>query len=600
MIQTTRHLRHRTPALLLGAATVVLAATQVAYAFSSKKKDAQVAAERPEQLRKEPNLKTEQWLSTLNREGTLGIETETDERKAWLKEQAQAFAEFAGKGAKALSAEIPASCASADPFCPLKSDSRVLGQIIKQHFHQRMARGRGAGLQRVKSLLTQAKLEDLKSVSVAELGKAIRKFQTFEPLEGAARAVIESKECSMPMLAVYLGEKAEEFLPDDEIRKKAIQLYENASRCGDSDEKSRASYRYSLLQIWADHCDAALPRLSELSAPGQNKDYRSRALYWQAYCGLKAGTAEAKAVAEQARQSLLADFPFSLHSLMLEREEPARLKAFLAIPDTVVRFRSQTVPSLNDTVTAAESLLSADEPGWARRVLSTISLKADGAEPEFQIYLAWLFNQVGDPINKFRTLTVAFRDHPQSISRVSLELYYPRDRELKSDVLRASGVDQFVVMALIRQESAFNERARSPAGAVGLMQVMPRTARLIEHTRRRPNLWDPNNNVRIGSKYFSSLLKRYDGDTELALAAYNAGPLRVEQWVKRYNVSRRMLFLDLIPFRETREYVASIARNYYWYSALYPEESATVTEPSSATDPSGNHGIGSIFKIFGT
>jgi soluble lytic murein transglycosylase len=258
-------------------------------------------------------------------------------------------------------------------------------------------------------------------------------------------------------------------------------------------------------------------------------------------------------------------------------------------------------------VLAAEALIGIGESGWAKRILASINLQADAAEPEFQVYLAWLYNRVGDPISKFRTLTVAFRDHPVTISRASLGLYYPKNSDLSLDVIRAAGVNELVVMSLIRQESAFNEKARSPAGAVGLMQVMPRTARLVERTRHRPNLLDPNNNVRIGSKYFSTLLKRYDGDTELALAAYNAGPERVEQWVKRYNVSRRTLFLDLIPFRETRDYVASIARNYFWYSVLYGDQtpsSAEVTGKAAnnaeLTTFEMSRGIVSVFKTFGT
>jgi soluble lytic murein transglycosylase len=73
----------------------------------------------------------------------------------------------------------------------------------------------------------------------------------------------------------------------------------------------------------------------------------------------------------------------------------------------------------------------------------------------------------------------------------------------------------------------------------------------------------------LGVKFFSSLLDRFSGDAELALAAYNAGPERVDSWLKRYPVANRALFVDLIPFRETRDYVSLIARNYYWYQALY-------------------------------
>jgi soluble lytic murein transglycosylase len=64
---------------------------------------------------------------------------------------------------------------------------------------------------------------------------------------------------------------------------------------------------------------------------------------------------------------------------------------------------------------------------------------------------------------------------------------------------------------------------------------------------------------------------RYEGDVELALAAYNAGSEVVDKWARRYPVKNRLLFLDLIPYAETRNYVTLIGRNYYWYSKLYAE-----------------------------
>ena len=88
-------------------------------------------------------------------------------------------------------------------------------------------------------------------------------------------------------------------------------------------------------------------------------------------------------------------------------------------------------------------------------------------------------------------------------------------------------------------------------------------------------------------RFFSRLNERYGGEAELALAAYNAGPENVDIWQARYPVANRLLFVDLIPFRETREYVASIARNYFWYKKLYEEESALHLLPPAAVAAAG-------------
>ena len=121
-------------------------------------------------------------------------------------------------------------------------------------------------------------------------------------------------------------------------------------------------------------------------------------------------------------------------------------------------------------------------------------------------------------------------------------------RELEKWVYRLAPdyhLDPSLVLAVIEVESGFNPKARSPKGAIGLMQLMPGTARRFGVR----NPWDPVQNLRGGMAYLRWLLDRFDGDLKLVLAGYNAG----EEMVKRYR--------GVPPFRETRRYVQRITRS---------------------------------------
>jgi len=143
------------------------------------------------------------------------------------------------------------------------------------------------------------------------------------------------------------------------------------------------------------------------------------------------------------------------------------------------------------------------------------------------------------------------------------------------------GLDPFLVLALIRQESLFDPDAVSAADAHGLMQLLPRTARELAAADSRPapdraRLHDVDTNVTLGTALLRRLLDRYDGSRVKALAAYNAGEDAVAKWERRYAGRPEDEFTELISFRETRDYVKAVLRNYRAYQRIYaPSASAT-------------------------
>ncbi len=113
--------------------------------------------------------------------------------------------------------------------------------------------------------------------------------------------------------------------------------------------------------------------------------------------------------------------------------------------------------------------------------------------------------------------------------------------------------------AITRRESSFMPDANSPAGAKGLMQVMPGTAKqLARKSVSTRYLFNAKNNIKLGTKYLRNLLDRHDGNQVLATAAYNAGPYRVKSWLKNTESLPADVWIETIPFKETREYVKSV------------------------------------------
>ena len=401
--------------------------------------------------------------------------------------------------------------------------------------------------------------KEIKGATVASLLRGLPKNST-PKMTALKMAALREMECpNTPAIAV--AALLEDRLPEKADFEEIGRLYEKGAACVvNSPTDKETMYTRAGLMYFAKgkYSESAASLKSASEVPGV---FIGRALYWL----FRAQTKLEKSEARETLETLHAKYPFSFHSLVAQTatgKDPGELLARTAPPPTT---RSRQDPEVNLLLEQVEILNRLEFNAAASRVLNWAVALGKGVEPEVMLYMAELKKGENEYTSKIYLLSDVLYKNPSLVSRQSLELYFPKVLfpvfEKQSEV-----IDPYFLLAVARRESAFNPRAVSTANARGLLQVLPKTGRKI---MKKPNLFDPATNVEVGAKYFANLLQRVDGNVHYALAAYNAGPQKLQAWTKTYPVDDPVLFIDMIPFRETREYVGSVLRNYYWYRRIH-------------------------------
>jgi soluble lytic murein transglycosylase len=221
--------------------------------------------------------------------------------------------------------------------------------------------------------------------------------------------------------------------------------------------------------------------------------------------------------------------------------------------------------------------------------LKTLGLESDAArelagltdrysrDPDVLMALATMLNEVGAYHQALRLARAKFRDKLERTGGIvdpSLwKVAYPTGLLPVIKGQGASGVDPYLVAAIIREESQYDQQAVSRVGAIGLMQVMPGTANAVAQRLGIPavgrdDLFDQETNIQIGVRYVEQLLAQFSGNVALAIASYNAGPIVVKSWIALHPGRSQDEFIELIPYQETRQYVKRVLRSYREYLRL--------------------------------
>ena len=161
-----------------------------------------------------------------------------------------------------------------------------------------------------------------------------------------------------------------------------------------------------------------------------------------------------------------------------------------------------------------------------------------------------------------------------NIDKIILKKIYPlKYSEYVEKYAEEYNIDKYLVYAIIKAESNFNENAKSNSDAIGLMQIMEatalETANKIDLSLTEEQLFEPELNIQIGTKYFADLLEKYKYNHGIAIIAYNAGIGNVDKWINEGTIKEDGTDLENVPFKETNNYVRKILRNYEIYKGLY-------------------------------
>jgi soluble lytic murein transglycosylase len=220
--------------------------------------------------------------------------------------------------------------------------------------------------------------------------------------------------------------------------------------------------------------------------------------------------------------------------------------------------------------------------------------KTFGDTPALQATIGLIYSRKGD---LRRGINAVKRAYPQylaaggeELSPDVLEVLFPVAYwNLIHKYAPPRGLDPYLIAALMAQESTFDAAIRSPANAIGLMQIVPATGRRYAKALKirrftADKLTDPEINVRIGTAYFADLIDRFGG-VHHALASYNAGPSPVSRWIAEKPGVARDEFIDDIPYPETQNYVKRIMGTAEDYRRLYSQGGGRLVRgaPGTAT-----------------
>jgi soluble lytic murein transglycosylase len=435
-----------------------------------------------------------------------------------------------------------------------------------------------------------------------------RLYETFPDASDTAQGLIHLARLSnSPQNAIAYLDIVRQMFPDraadalfyraerlDELQSAASAAQARQSiltQFGTSDAAANLRWQQIEQRIKIGDASGAQPWAEQLVAQNPDSDHAPEALFW---LGKWADEAGDRQTAQTAYEQILRDYPDSYYAWRAALGLGWDVGSF-----TTVRQKNLPIaaPPRYQTVLAGSPMLhelywlGQDDDAWTLWQAEYRDRIQPSVDEQFTDGIMRL--GVGDNLEGiFMLESLAWRDAPdeqdqyQALRR-DVAFWQNRYPLLYKDLIQTWSSDRqlnpLLVISLMRQESRFEPEIESVAGALGLMQVLPETADWIasqtdigEYT-----MTDPDDNIKLGTWYLDYTHREYNNNSLFAIASYNAGPGNIADWITRFDTSDPDLFVEQIPFPETKNYVETVFGNYWNYLRIYnPDLSRRLAEYS--------------------
>jgi soluble lytic murein transglycosylase-like protein/TolA-binding protein len=395
--------------------------------------------------------------------------------------------------------------------------------------------------------------------------------------------------------------RAKYYVTDETNYDLSLRNLQSAIDAGASGSEGENVWTLGWTYLLAGRKDDALRTFGDYVKSFPDGDYKSNSLFWSGKlmmrdavtanpsgpaqpAGAQATTTSAETpivppAAREKFEQLIAEYPFSYFAYRAGQLLGANVPTMAGsrgepFPDTDAALASISDPRLN----AVRELLAIELTRDATREMKTLAAAYPG-NPGISFLLADVYVQGGEPFKANGIIQRRFRNFVRhggtNIPQRFWQILFPLNHweTIRTEAARRN-IDPYLVASIIRQESGFEPSTVSNAGAVGLMQIMPAEAASIATKGgiegvTRTTLFVPETNIAVGAAEFRQKLDIMNDNTTLAIAAYNAGEDAVGKWLAHTPIDDVDVFIESIPYAETRLYVKTVTRNRFEYRRIY-------------------------------